>query len=112
MLKDRISIDYIVLLMHELRDRRATSSELSEKLQHTHCSSPTYTRKILIRMANSGMVKASGSDGYSLTKPYADYTLADVLEATGSVALHESPASRGEDKLMELAKAIKASTLV
>jgi len=113
MLKDRGSVDYIVHLLTALaRLKRATSAELYEHIKDTPCNSPTYARKILGRMANSGLVKANNTDGYTLTKPYDQYTLADVLEATGSVALHESPASRAEAKLAEMSRHIKLDDIL
>jgi len=111
MLKERITIDYMVYILDDLNKRgSATAKDICESLKTTNCNSITNLRKMLSRMVHMRLLTSHGVDGYRLTKSYNDYTLNNILNIEPS--LNQSPVNKAERFLKEASKNIKVKDLL
>ena len=111
MLKERATIDYMVYIIDAVNTiGRATGQQVITELSKSEGNSPTYIRKVITRLTGQRLL--TNFDGLMLTKAYDDYTLDDILMATGDDTLKTSPATRAEDLLKEAAKQIKLKDLL
>jgi len=111
MLKERITIDYMVYILDDLNKRgSATAKDICLSLRTTNCNSITNLRKMLSRMVHMRLLTSHGVDGYRLVKPYSDYILSDILNVEPS--LNQSPVNKAEACLKIASANIKVKDLL